>query len=170
MSDSQPRPRFAPKVPLSWILQLYKRDALGIEDSELLDKVGGRLYTRCLDVLAVSDSLLSCPVCHTVFEVLWIGQPADRLVSCPDCGWSISAGVYHASFEHHDLLGLNARGAFARYVEDYPRARRYPERMLIVDRLIHAVHASGNTVVRNLIEGQPRQVLATLDQLAAQRG
>jgi hypothetical protein len=169
MSAPHPRPRFAPKVPLAWIVQLYRRDALGIQDSELLDKLGGRLYTRCIDVIAVSDSLLSCPVCHTVFEVPWIGQPVDRQTSCPGCGWSISAGAYHASFEHQDLLGLNARGAFARFVEDYPRARAYAERMLVVDRLIHAVHASGNTVVRNLIEGQPRQVLAVLDQLAAGR-
>ena len=39
--------------------------------------------------------------------------------------------------------------------------------MLIVNRLVHAVHASGNTVVRNLIEGRPRHVLASLDRLAA---
>ena len=53
-----PRLRFAPKVPLAWIVQLYRRDGLGIQDTELLDKVGGRLYTRCIDVLAVSDSML----------------------------------------------------------------------------------------------------------------
>jgi hypothetical protein len=41
---------------------LYRRDALRIQDAELLDKVGGRLYACCLDVLAVSDSLLHCPV------------------------------------------------------------------------------------------------------------
>jgi len=35
--------------------------------------------------------------------------------------------------------------------------------MLIIDRLVHAVHISGNTVVRNLMEGYLRHVLATLD-------
>jgi hypothetical protein len=39
--------------------------------------------------------------------------------------------------------------------------------MLIIDRLVHAVHVSGNTVVRNLIEGRPSHALATLDKLAA---
>ena len=165
----RPRPRFAPKAPLGWIVQLYRRDALGIQDPELVEKVGGRLYARCLDVLAVSDSLLRCPVCDSVFEVPWIGQPVDRLATCPTCDWSITSGEYHASFEHQDLLGANARGAFARFVEDYPRASRYTERMLPVDRLIHAVHTSGNAVVRNLIEGQPRKVLAILDQLATGR-
>ena len=169
MSDPGARPRFAPKVPVAWIVQLYRRDALGIQDTELMDKVGGRLYTRSVDVLAVSDSVLRCPACGTVFEVPWIGQPADRLSTCPGCGWNISAGAYHASFQHQDLLGSNARGAFERFVEDYPRVRGYAERMLVVDRLIHAVHTSGNTVVRNLIEGRPRQVLAILDRLATGR-
>jgi hypothetical protein len=65
------------------------------------------------------------------------------------------------------LLGSNARGAFTRFIQHYSRAQTYAERMLIVDRLVHAVHASGNTVVRNLMEGHPRNVLATLDRLAA---
>ena|SRR5438874_13303369 len=105
MSGSGPLPRFAPKVPVGWIVQLYRRDALGIQDSELLDKVGARLYARCLDVLAVSDSLVRCPVCQTEFEVPWISQPADRVSSCPTCNWSITAGTYHACFDHQDLLG-----------------------------------------------------------------
>lgn len=167
MSGPRPLPRFAPKAPLGWIVQLYRRDALGIQDLELLDKVGARLYARCLDVLAVSGSLVRCPVCDTEFEVPWIGQPADRIAICLKCTWSISAGAYHARFEHQDLLGANARGAFASFVAEYPKVRSYPERMLIIDRLVHAVHASGNTVVRNLIEGRPREVLASLDRLAA---
>jgi ribosomal protein L37AE/L43A len=165
-AGSQLKPRFASKVPVGWIVQLYRRDALGIRDLELLNKVGARLYARCMDVLAVSDSLVSCPVCETEFKVPWIGQPAERIARCPACEWSITAGAYHAAFEHQDLLGSNARDAFAAFVEDYPRAQSYPERMLILDRLIHAVHVSGNTVVRNLVEGHPRDVLATLDRLA----
>jgi hypothetical protein len=63
-----------------------------VQDAELMDRVGGRLYARCLDVVATSDSLVRCQRCHTMFEV------------------------------------------------------------------------------RNLVEGRPRQVLATLDALAAGRG
>ncbi len=167
MGDPEPKPHFAPKVPVGWIIQLYRRDALGIQDWELLDKVGARLYARCLDVLAVSDSLVRCPVCETEFEVPWIGQPPDRVANCPKCNWSISAGAYHACFEHQDLLGPNARGAFRRFGHDYALAQSYAERMLVIDRLVHAIHISGNTVVRNLMEGHPRRVLAALDRLAA---
>jgi hypothetical protein len=124
MSTHSARLRFAPKVPVAWIVQLYRRDALQLQDGELVDKVGARLYARCLDILMVSDGL------------------------------------------HQDLLGINARSAFAEFVEGYPETHGYPARMLLIDRLVHAVHASGGPAARNLLEGRPRQVLAILDTLA----
>jgi ribosomal protein L37AE/L43A len=160
------RLRFAPKVPVGWIVQLYRRDAMLIQDEERLAKVGGRLYTRCLDVLMVSDEHLECPECQTRFSVPWIGQPPDRVYFCPRCNWSITAGAFHASFEHQDLLGGNAREAFAAFVEQYPQANGYAARMLLIDRLVHAVHAGGGLVARNVLEGRPQQVLAMLDELA----
>jgi hypothetical protein len=38
---------------------------------------------------------------------------------------------------------------------------------VVCARTIRAMHAWGNPVVRNLIEGRPQQVLAILDKLAA---
>jgi hypothetical protein len=32
------RLRFAPKIPVSWLEQLYRRDALGVRDDELMDR------------------------------------------------------------------------------------------------------------------------------------
>jgi len=158
--------RFAPKVPVSWIVELYRRDALQLQDVELAEKVGARLYARCQDILLVSDSRLVCPTCQTEFHVPWIGEPPERATQCPSCGWRITAGAFHASFEHQDLLGINARTAFAEFVERYPSARTYPARMLLIDGLVHAVHTSGGPAARNLLEGRPRQVLAILDSLA----
>jgi len=167
MSTHSERLRFAPKVPVAWIVQLYRRDALQLHDDELVGKVGGRLYARCLDILMVSDGRLACPECQTEFHVPWIGETPARVVQCPRCTWSITAGAFHASFEHQDLLGINARPAFAEFVERYPEARGYPARMLLIDRLVHAVHAGGGPAARNLLEGRPRQVLAILDTLAS---
>ena len=158
--------RFAPKVPVPWIVALYRRDALLIQDDELVQKVGGRLYTRCLDVLMVSDQRVACPICQTDFRVPWIGEPAERLAHCPGCSWSISAGAYHASFRHQDLLGENARPAFVSFVERYPSASDYASRMLLIDRLVHALHVSGGPAARNLLEGRPKQILSILDALA----
>jgi hypothetical protein len=160
------RLRFAPKAPVAWIVQLYRRDALRLQDDELARKVGGRLLARCQDVLMVSDGRVACPRCQTAFAVPWIGEAPDRVTECPGCNWSITAGAFHASFEHQDLLGANARDAFAEFVQRYPQAHTYPARMLLIDRLVHAVHAGGAPAARNLLEGRPRQVLALLDQLA----
>jgi ribosomal protein L37AE/L43A len=160
------RLRYAPKVPVGWLEQLYRRDALGVRDTDLLAKVGVRLSARCQDVLLVSDSRVVCPECGTEMQVPWIGHPASEVSACPACGWSITAGEYHASFEHQDLLGTNALSDFMDFVDAFPRARSYRERMLLIDRLIHAVHAGGNPVVRNLVEGSPRDVLSRLDALA----
>ena len=52
-------------------------------------------------VLAVSDSLVGCPVCDTECKVPWVGQPAERVASCPNCNWIISSGTYHSRFEHY---------------------------------------------------------------------
>jgi hypothetical protein len=112
MSTHSERLRFAPKVPVAWIVQLYRRDALQLQDEELVEKVGGRLYARCLDILMVSDGRLACPGCQTEFHVPWIGESPARVAQCPRCTWSITAGTFHASFEHQDLLGINARSAF----------------------------------------------------------
>ena len=160
-----PRLRYAPKVPLGWIVRLYQRDALGLRDDALVEKVGQRLLERCVDVLRVSDSRVHCPECAREFVVPWIGVAPETVAACAGCGWQITVGEYHASFEHQDLLGINARAAFADFVHEYRAARGYPARMLAIDRVVHAVHRSGNTAARNLLEGRPWAVLARLDAL-----
>jgi hypothetical protein len=162
--------RFAPKLPVALIVRLYRSDALGARDEELLADVGWRLYARCQDVLLVSDSMVRCPECRTVFEVPWIGQHSQRAAACPGCGWSTTAGQYHASWRHHDLLGANARSAFSAFVERYPGAATYQERMLLIDRLVHAVHKGGGLAARNLFEGRARQIVDQLDELAGRPG
>jgi hypothetical protein len=157
---------FAPKLPVALVVRLYRADALGARDDELVAEVGWRLYARCQDVLLVSDSLVRCPECRTTFEVPWIGQPEERPAACMGCGWSITAGQYHASWRHHDLRGANARSAFASFVERFPGAATYQERMLLIDRLVHAVHKTGGLAARNLFEGRARRVVEQLDQLA----
>ena len=149
------------------IVRLYRADAGGIRDDELVDDVGWRLLARCCDVLLVSDSQVVCPRCAAPFAVAWIGHPLDQTSCCDRCGWSITAGEYHASFEHRDLNGVGARSAFADYVSRFPRLVSYSQKMLEIDRLVHAVHTTGGLTVRNLFEGKARDVLAELDALAA---
>ncbi len=164
------RVRWAPKLPVALIVRLYCADAERRRDDDLVDDVGWRLFSRCQDVLLVTDSKICCPECGTTFDVPWIGEPPERTSPCPKCSWSITAGEYHATFEHRDLNGAGARQAFADYLERYPRLSTYPDKMLAIDRLIHAVHTTGGVAARNLFEGRARDVLATLDALASTAG
>jgi hypothetical protein len=69
VSTHSERLRFAPKVPVAWIVHLYCRGALQLQDDELEDKVSERLYARSLDIVMVSDGRLACPACQTEFAL-----------------------------------------------------------------------------------------------------
>ena len=161
-----PAIRWAPKLPVSMIVRLYTLDAEGRHDHDLADDVGWRLLARCQDVLRATDGEVVCPSCGTTFEVAWIGEPTARASTCPDCGWSVTAVEYRASVEHRDLSTAGAREAFAEYVERFPRLKTYEEKLLAIDRVVHAVHRTGNLAARNLFEGRARLVIEQLDALA----
>ena len=132
------------------IVRLDTLDAEGRHDHDLADDVGWRLLARCRDVLHVTDSEVVCPSCGTTFAVARIGEPGGHVSSCPGCGWSVTALEYRASAEHRDLSGPGDRGAFAEYVERFPRLKTYQEKLLAIDRVVHAVHRTGNLAARNL--------------------
>ena len=46
MSATTPALTYAPKVPIGWIVQLYRSDAAVIRDDELVDKIGWHLHAR----------------------------------------------------------------------------------------------------------------------------
>jgi hypothetical protein len=108
------RIRWAPKLPVAMIVRLYTSDAQQRRDERLVDDVGWRIFPRCQDVLLVSDSRVLCPGCGADVHVRRIGEPEDRTARCPSCAWSITAGEYHASFEHRDLNGTGGRAARSR--------------------------------------------------------
>ncbi len=60
----------------------------------------------------------------------------------------------------------NAPTALAEFITRFPAARSYEQRMLLIDRVVHAIHTTGGVTARNLLEGRPRRVLAVLDALA----
>lgn len=167
-SEVEPKAKFAPKIPMSWIVRLYDLDAAGRGDDELAQKVGGRLWIRCNDLLMVADSELRCAACETRFAVPWVGMPPDASRSCPRCGWRVTADEYHALIEHRDLIG-GPTPEVTIFVERFPQARGYAERLRLIDTLVHAIHRTGGHVARNLVEGRARDVVKTLDSLAAKR-
>jgi peptide deformylase len=169
------RLRWAPKLPVAKIVRLYQADAAGIRDEDLLADVAWRLHARCRSILLVTASRVACPGCGAELSVRphaaagtphWQPQrPDDVPAQCPTCGVIVTVDEFLASIRHREL-GAPA-GPCRDFVERFDAAARYSERLLLVDRLVHAVHLTGGVAVRNLFEGSARQVLATLDELTA---
>lgn len=163
-----PRIKWAPKVGQAPIARLYESDAAASRDEELLDQVGYALWARASDVALCARTGVRCPVDGTEFRLgddVWYRLPADASGSCPTCGWQTTVEAWHDSWRKTDLSGM------APFVEEYvarwPAARSYRDRMMLVDRLLHEVHATGGNAARALIEGGRRNSPhALLDRLA----
>jgi hypothetical protein len=167
--------RWAPKVRQDKIWNLYQSDARGVLDEDLLVDVGYAILARCESSLMIRDGKVACPRCGTVFLVRepdhW-GSPEP--VPCPTerCGWQVTGQEYHQSIRHRELIIGQAGPAFEEYVQRFPWAKTLQERMLAIDRLIHAFHwdlkaqLPNRPAANNLIEGSLEQVIDLLDQLS----
>ena len=162
------RIKWAPKVAQAPVARLYERDAAGIHDDELLDEVGYALWARASDVALISRSGVRCPDDGTEFSLgddTWSRLAPGTSAGCPLCGWQTTVESWHDSFRKQDLSGMAPY--IDVYVAKWPDARTYRDRMLLVDRLLHEVHATGGNLVRALIEGGRRNSPhAFLDRLA----
>jgi hypothetical protein len=159
---------------MEWIAKLYELDAQGIADEELVDKVGYRMYERCRDCIAVSDAAVgrrfACPMCG--IDATVDGSGIDRTLRCFGCGWVSGWETFHHSWRH---MELGADTTFLHeFVGAWRRARRYREKMLAINEVIHRWHHETRLAERgrvgrplgvNLIEGSRKQVIAFLDRL-----
>jgi hypothetical protein len=166
MTGSEGRIQWAPKVRQFKIRQLYENDALGIMDEELIDEVGYSLYARCEAVWMVTER--RCPECR---EKCQIGEGKNPTIICSACGWSTSWEAYKRSYKGKRIHGGRAYEFFLTYMDEFRRARGPRQKMLAIDRVVHALHESLNQVWTtpasvNLIEGTRDEVIAFLDSLA----
>ena len=116
--------RWASKVPQWQIRRLYLAEAQGILDDEQIDAVGLALWERCdsiLTVTAAHHGLVSCPSCTTRIARQQ-PPPADEVVTCPGCGWSLPWAIYHRSYRGKQLYGANAVDVFTGYHRAFPQA------------------------------------------------
>ena len=163
--------------------QLYQSDAAGMLDLELLDEVGTTLYQRCrsiLDVRAAKMGRVRCQGCERLGQETWIERGKIRKadwdkewVECTRCGWRVNWGEFVHSFKRRQLNSGGALPAFEEFVVRYPSLRTPEEKMVAIDRLIHAFHYSfrqrpempSRPVAPNLINGKLDEVIALLDEL-----
>jgi hypothetical protein len=168
-------PRWAARVAPEKIRKLYETDARGMVDEELLDEVAFALYARCESILTVTEAVrgsIKCPCCsHLCGRIKMLTGKSDDVLRCGECGWEMTWGAYHRSFQKQHLIGRGAVPAFQAYVEQFPRARSPQEKMLLIDRLIHAIHKEYASTPQwpaafNLIEGNVTTAVQLLDGLA----
>ncbi len=166
------RIRWAPKVRQEEIWRLYQTDARGLVDEELIDAVGWALYSRCQSIVWVTDrNRVACPSCHHVIVCFGERWSRQQPVVCSECPWKATYGQWRDSWRHRDLWGGNAMPAFRAFVAAWERCPVPRDRMLLIDRLIHAFHWSlrqnqpFGPAARILIEGRYEEVVAFLDRL-----
>jgi hypothetical protein len=171
--------RWAPRVPPHKIRRLYETDALGIVDEAQIDDVGYALLARCESILAVTEAhdagRLRCPRCRA--PVQRRGRATRReddaeVLRCGACGWATTARALRLTYRGKQLYGPKALPAFRAYAEAFPRAATPRQKLLAIDRLIHAVHGDlargdvGRPVGVSVLEGDRAAVVRLLDDLA----
>jgi hypothetical protein len=165
-------PTWSPRVTQREIRRLYETDAKGIHDEELINEVGYGLLARCLSSIAAAEATRGkarCPQCSRV--VAHAGR-REELLRC-ECGWELTWRDYFKTIQHKQLLGAEpVLDQFRSYVEAFSADRTPPEKMILIDQLIHGFHWYYKTnlptrpVAVNLIEGRLSEVVAFLDNLS----
>jgi predicted RNA-binding Zn-ribbon protein involved in translation (DUF1610 family) len=167
--------RWASRVNPALVRRLYESDARGFVDEELIDKVGYALYARCQSILQATEAhagRVICPECGAL--VIRASTPSDKtaILDCAGCGWRVRWADYFKTFQDKHLVGGGAVAFHAEFVERYRRASSPRDKMLAIDRLIHAFHwelvqRPGRSAARELIYAKSHQDLLTfLDTLA----
>ena len=156
--------QWAPPVRRQLIRRLYEADAAGLRDDELVNDVGYAIFVRCESIHRVTKRL--CPHCGSSLRGVEGSVVRDRPISCPKCGWQSTWRVYHRSYKGKRIHGGGAYPAFARYYEEFPRCKTADEKMLAIDRVIHAIHRIGAPGIVNLIRCHLGVAVKFLDHLA----
>ena len=174
------RIRWAPRLLPSLLQRLYESDGLGIQDLELCQDVGLRLWARCKTFVLVNNREVECPLCGTIFRVLeeknvpLIGAIAVVQIPCPtsSCSWFTTPATYAQSIVNHDAHTGRAIRAFQSFHHSYSSALAYREQMILIDQLVHSFHEDQlqqplKSVAAKLLEGNKNEVVRFLYELSA---
>jgi hypothetical protein len=133
------------------------------------------LYARCQSILQATEAhagRIICPGCGTLVEREGGPWLKDAMLDCARCGWQVAWEEYFKTYQHKHLVGGGAVAFHAQYIDRFTRARSPQEKMLAIDRLIHAYHwelvqSPGRSAARELIYAKSYYELLTfLDTLS----
>ncbi len=161
--------RWSAKLSRQKLKRLYENDAKIIYDEELVDDIGYALYARCLqgrdERALISAGKLKCHGCGEILSY------KRGLIEC-GCGSQYLFRDYMRSFRTNNMPSGSATHIFNKFIETWPRATTYPDKMRLVDGLVHEFHINlvtgvkGRFVGINLIEGTKKQIEDLLLSLA----
>ncbi len=161
--------RWSPKLSRRMLAALYEKDAKLLEDEELADEVGWTLYARCAQGRDERALMLSGRMkCHNCGAIL----PCDAAILSCGCGSQYQFRAYMRSFRENNMPANSAAEIFGEYIEKWPAARTYRNKMRLIDWLVHEFHLNlasgvkGRFVGVNLIEGTKAQILDLILSLA----
>jgi hypothetical protein len=176
----QDKIRWAGKVSRTDIQRLYASDAQGLLDEELLEKVMYTIHARVSDMFEVWEAQqfgrVKCCRCGAPIPQPYRmgGGNKANVLACEQCGWQTTCGEFYDSYTGKDLLPGSRKELFQDFLERFTTAHTPPEKMLLIDWLIHAFHVhsgvSGRLVAMNVIQGSRDQLIELLSTLAAFEG
>ena len=171
MDKREIKPTWSPRVPKYKIRRLYLQDARGIKDDDLVDEIGFALLARSESFLEANRAVRGqavCPVCGGL--IMHTAKKGEQLL-CEACGWTLPWEKYFSTIQGKQLSGAEpVIKAFIHYIKNFPMAQSYPEKMLLIDQLIHSFHwhqqfGATRPVAVNLIDGRLADVIEFLDEL-----
>jgi hypothetical protein len=167
--DKNPAIKWAPRIAPEVIRRLYREDASGVVRPELIDDVGYALLMRCETIQRVTERL--CPKCGSPMDGVFASEVRTRAIKCTGCGFQTTWEHYHRSYKKDRVHGGRAYPWFLDYLKAFPTCRTPQEKMVCIDRLIHATHGALEDIytkpaAENLIRGKWQEIKAVLDDLA----
>jgi hypothetical protein len=159
------------KVSRNALLRLYKSEAMGLFDEELLDGIGLTFFTRCKqskDTLPLLNK--GQMICHNCGAILTATGSAS-VTSC-ECGFCYTYREYRRSFNANNMPAHRAQPIFDAFMDKWPKCRDVNGKMMVIDWLIHECHVTlmsgekGRSVCMNLIEGTKKQIQDLISTLA----
>lgn len=173
MADEEWTIRWNPPVEQNKIRRLYEQEARGLCDETLVADVGLGLYLRCESILIATDALCGKAECLKCGAIIRHGCTKGETLTCSHCAWQFPWHRYRRRCE--GMHGGGALPVYRAYMENYDRARDDRERLLLIDRLLHAFHweirgEGGRPAATSLIEGSMESVVLFLDTLTYGKG
>lgn len=161
--------RWPDKLNLTKLRRLYQLDALGIENESLADEVGITLFVRCSYGKSDMELMEKHAIrCHHCGKALY---DTNDFIEC-SCGYQYSYQEYRRSYRNNNMPTGAATTIFNQYIIDWPRAKTYREKILLIDELLHEFHRSlvsgtvNRPVAMNFIDGSRKKIQDIITELS----